>query len=179
MKYLLLYIVFIAAALKAEAAPLFPEFPPNLVLRPGAHGTVALKWDANSETNIAGYFVKYGASTTNYTNSIWVGNTNSAVIEVGGVGTLYFAVTAVNSDGLESDPSNEVATQPRRKPSRPAMMRTAMISVPLEWTDNPKLGPWIVATNFPPMLFAINEPMGFYRAGKIEIELGPSIADGH
>src|SRR5262249_13541112 len=77
-----------------------------------AYGTGALQlaWDPNSEPNIAGYKVYYGTSSGTYTQDIDVGNKTTTI--VGGLtnGTTYYlVVTAYDTNGLESDPSNEVS----------------------------------------------------------------------
>ena len=155
-----------------------PALPTNLVALRGAKGAVALQWQANTETNLVGYFVHYGGATTNYTNSTWVGNVTNATVAVGSTNTLYFAVTAVNDIGLESDPSNEVATTPLRPPARPALLRTAVLRLSLLRADDPK-GPWTAATNFPEMVLLADGKGGFYKTAPIEIEQGPPLSNGH
>lgn len=75
----------------------------------GEH-SVTLAWDANPETDIVGYIVYYGSASRNYTNAVNVGNvtTNMVIGLVDGV-TYFFAVTAYNTNGLESDFSDEVS----------------------------------------------------------------------
>ena len=70
---------------------------------------VTLAWDANTEPDISGYKVYFGIESGNYTDSIDVGNITTATIDslIEGM-TYYFAVTAYNEAGLESDYSNEV-----------------------------------------------------------------------
>lgn len=71
---------------------------------------VTLAWDPNPETNVAGYIMYYGSESRNYTNSVDVGNitTNMVCGLVDGV-TYFFAVTAYNTDGMQSDYSDEVS----------------------------------------------------------------------
>jgi hypothetical protein len=72
-----------------------------------------LAWDANTEPDVAGYRLYYGASSGNYSSSIDVGNTTTRMVDSLEAGaTYYFVVTAYNSAGLESAPSNEVAYTP-------------------------------------------------------------------
>ena len=70
---------------------------------------VTLAWDPNSEPDLGGYIVYYGVRSRLYTNAINVGNvtTNTVTGLVEGV-LYYFAVTAYNTHGLESDYSDEV-----------------------------------------------------------------------
>jgi fibronectin type 3 domain-containing protein len=72
---------------------------------------VILAWDANSESNLAGYKVHYGTQSRVYTNFIDVGKT--MIYTVAGLqegATYYFAVTAYNVSRLESGYSNEVSS---------------------------------------------------------------------
>lgn len=74
-----------------------------------AQDWVRLAWDPNSEPDLGGYIVYYGVASRVYTNAINVGNvtTNTVTGLVQGV-LYYFAVTAYNTNGLESDFSDEV-----------------------------------------------------------------------
>lgn len=72
--------------------------------------SVTLAWDPNPESDLAGYIVYYGSASRNYTNAVNVGNitTNTVSGLVNGA-TYFFAVTAYNTNGLESDFSAEVS----------------------------------------------------------------------
>jgi hypothetical protein len=70
---------------------------------------VTLAWDANSETDLAGYKVYYGTSSGNYPNVINVGKVTTYTVASLGPGTYFFAVTAYNSSNAESGFSNEVS----------------------------------------------------------------------
>lgn len=83
---------------------------------PAATGSVTLSWEApvlnsdGSELNdLAGYKIYYGSSS-NYTNSIDVGNYTSASISSLSSGSWCFATTAYDSSGNESAYSNESCT---------------------------------------------------------------------
>ncbi len=69
------------------------------------------KTDGSPLTDLAGYIVYYGTASQNYTNSFDVGNFTSASIGNIAPGTWYFAVTAYDSSGYESDFSEETSTQ--------------------------------------------------------------------
>jgi hypothetical protein len=72
--------------------------------------SVRLAWDANTESDLAGYVVHYGTASRSYTNSSDVGLVTTTTVSnlLEGV-TYYFAVTAYNTSGLESEYSNEVS----------------------------------------------------------------------
>ena len=73
---------------------------------------VILEWDPNTETNLAGYNVYYGLGSRDYTWVVRVDAPTTAVtitnLEFNR--TYFFAVTAFDTDGLESDFSDEVST---------------------------------------------------------------------
>jgi hypothetical protein len=70
--------------------------------------SVSLAWDAAS--GVSGYKVHYGTASGAYTASINVGNKTTYAGSGLTNGTkYYFAVTAYDSSGIESSPSNEVS----------------------------------------------------------------------
>jgi len=74
-------------------------------------GVVTLAWDPSSGTNvIANYRVYYGTTSGSYTNSVSAGTSLTVSVSnlVQGV-RYYFAATAEDSYGLESDFSTEVS----------------------------------------------------------------------
>ena len=70
---------------------------------------VTVAWDANSESDLAGYEFYYGTSSGNYSFSEDVGNTTSytAANLVEGQ-TYYFAAKAYNTSNSDSDYSTEL-----------------------------------------------------------------------
>lgn len=74
-------------------------------------GEVTLAWDANAESDIAGYNLYVGVESRGYGDAIDVGNFTTCTLSGLEHGqTYYFAVTAYNQTNLESDFSNEVMT---------------------------------------------------------------------
>src|SRR5690349_21646306 len=71
---------------------------------------VTLAWDRNSEPDIAGYILHSGTNSGVYLNTVNVRNVTTNMVSglTPGV-TYYFAVTAYNTSGLESDFSNEIS----------------------------------------------------------------------
>ena len=73
---------------------------------------LTLVWDRNPEPDIAGYKVYYGLVSGDYTRVVTVipepGFRPRARIGVPSSKTTYFAVTAYNTAGVESDLSDEV-----------------------------------------------------------------------
>ena len=71
---------------------------------------VTLAWDPNSEPDIAGYILHYGITSGHYATSVNVGNvTTNTVTSLTANVNYFFAVTAYNTAGLESDFSNEIS----------------------------------------------------------------------
>jgi hypothetical protein len=70
---------------------------------------VTLAWDSNTEQELAGYKIYYGTSSDNYTLSVDVGkNTSYMVSSLESGRNYYFSVTAYDTEGNESDFSDEV-----------------------------------------------------------------------
>jgi hypothetical protein len=85
--------VTVVTAVQMEAAP-----------------TLTLAWDRNLDSNIGGYRLYIGTTSTVYTQVIDIGNATTTVISnlVAGK-TYFFAVTDYNKGGQESGYSNEVS----------------------------------------------------------------------
>jgi hypothetical protein len=85
------------------------------VQEPTTTGSATLSWqpptsrtDGSTLTNLAGYRIHYGTSPGEFTQKITISNAGitSAVIEGLAPGTWYFAATAYDTSGVESDYSN-------------------------------------------------------------------------
>jgi hypothetical protein len=82
-----------------------------LALAAHAEQSVTLAWDPSPDPEVTGAIVYYGNASRNYPYHTNVGNVTRATVNGLEAGlTYYFAVTATNSAGLESDYSNEVST---------------------------------------------------------------------
>ena len=82
------------------------------------YNSVTLAWDANAEPDISGYIVYSGTGSRNYERSANVGNNTQYTINgLQEQQTYYFAVRAVNQDGLQSGFSGEVFKAIRPIPS--------------------------------------------------------------
>jgi hypothetical protein len=75
-----------------------------------ATGSVAFAWNANAETNIAGYRLQYGTTSGVYPNSLDVGKVTTATATGLNPGdTYHFVVVAYNTAGQTSPPSAQVS----------------------------------------------------------------------
>jgi fibronectin type 3 domain-containing protein len=96
--------------------------------------SVTLAWDANTESDLAGYKMYWGTASEIYNNSVDVGNqTSYTVIELIEGQTYYFAATAYDTSKNESGYSNEifytipvVDTTP---PSDPKNLRKVIVEI--------------------------------------------------
>src|SRR3981189_2833321 len=81
--------------------------------------TITLAWDPNTAPDIAGYRLYNGTASGVYTKVTEVGNATTAAGPNLVAGTTYFfAVTAYNTAGLESAPSNQISyTVPLSSPT--------------------------------------------------------------
>jgi hypothetical protein len=115
-----------------------------------AHG-VTLAWDPSPDSTVIGYKVYYGVASRTYTNLVTVGNvTNMNVFGLVEGTTYYFAVTAYNILGMESDYSSEVSyTEPAGPPI--ALLMSTNVATPRgKWT--------VLTTNMPGNTLTTNLP---------------------
>lgn len=79
---------------------------------------VTLAWNANTETNLAGYKLYWGTASGSYTRSNVLNTVTSGTItNLSSSVTYFFAVTAYNTAGLESGFSTQVSwTSPTNAP---------------------------------------------------------------
>jgi fibronectin type 3 domain-containing protein len=88
-----------------------------------------LQWDSNDEADLAGYKVYVGTSSRIYGPPITLGlvttYTGSIQIPEDAKTTYYFAVTAYDTSGLESNYSNEIFKEfdTRKPPDPPKNLR--------------------------------------------------------
>ncbi len=90
--YLVVFlIVFFAGALDLSAAD------------------VSLTWNSNTEPDLAGYKVYYGTASHSYGSPVVLGKQTTYTVTGLGSGTYFFVVSAYDTSGNESGPSNEVS----------------------------------------------------------------------
>jgi len=103
--------------------------------------SVRVAWDPNPEANIQGYRIYYGQTGGGSTNVIDVGNqTTGAVTNLAYLTTYFFFVTAYNTFGLESDPSESLAyTTPPFTPLSVSLDPELIVLAPSDVTLRPTL----------------------------------------
>ncbi|MGO9204118.1 MAG: MBG domain-containing protein [Limisphaerales bacterium] len=84
-----------------------------LLLSASSQGqSVTLAWDPSTSPEVSGYNLYYGGASQTYTNMVAVGGATNATVSGLLPGARYFfAVTAIDISGLESDFSNEISYQ--------------------------------------------------------------------
>lgn len=81
-----------------------------LVAVSSGSNSVNLAWDPNPEPDIAGYRIHLGTESGKYSTITEVGNVSATTLAGLDIDTTYYAVvTAFNTSGLESLPSNEIS----------------------------------------------------------------------
>ena len=69
---------------------------------------VRLAWDASPSPDVVGYRIHFGTNAGNYTFVTNVGLVRTQTVVVPHTGRWFFAATAVDANGMESDFSNQV-----------------------------------------------------------------------
>ena len=71
--------------------------------------SVTLAWDASTSPDVAGYRIYFGPTSGSYSGTVEAGNfTTNTILGLSNNSTTFFAVTAYDIDGIESDFSNEI-----------------------------------------------------------------------
>jgi hypothetical protein len=69
---------------------------------------ITLAWNPSPSPGVVGYILYYGPASHAYTNMVTVGNATNVTIGIQPLSDYFFAVTAYDSFGLESDFSEEL-----------------------------------------------------------------------
>lgn len=81
-----------------------------LLTAPALAANVTVQWNANTETDLAGYKLYIGTASGVYGTPIAIATQTTYTFTNLPAGTYYIAVTAYNAGGLESGFSNEVSS---------------------------------------------------------------------
>jgi hypothetical protein len=156
-----LLILFFSAICSAQLPPMpldVPDVPQTV--------SVTLVWNPSSDPNVTGYNIYHGPASRVYTNRVDVGGATNATVDGLDLGaTYFFAATAYNLLGMESDYSSEVSYRYVEPPVRPVVV---MVSASVLCSASPA-GPWVVATNV--LFLTVTNPPGqrFWRPGPLHI----------
>ena len=108
--------------------------------------SITLAWDPSPGTNIAGYNLYFGVASGNYTNMVSAGNATTVMVSGLVEGTTYFfAATAYDTSGVESDFSSETNYLPPFSGNQPPVIlaigshvtpqNTATAAIPVTISD--------------------------------------------
>ena len=104
---------------------------------------VTLSWSSNTEPDLGGYKVYYGAASHTYGNPVVIGLQTSYTVTGLSNGTYYFSVTAYDTSGNESGFSNEVSKAISGSPDTtpPSISKVlagdiSNLSMTISWTTN-------------------------------------------
>lgn len=101
----------------------------TLLLAVGTATAASITWDPNTEADLGGYRIYWGPTSRQYTNLLTVpsapGVRLTNWVPVTSIG--FVAVTAFNTNGLESDYSNEITVTNR--PAAPKLLREVVGNV--------------------------------------------------
>ena len=128
---------------------------------------LTLAWDPSPSAGVSGYRLYWGTNTRAYqfvTNAGLV-LTQSVVLPHGA--RWFFAATACDTNGLESDFSNEVSWQ--SKPSAPAMAGEAWVRLAPVFGRSTNLAAWGSVTGEATWFPATNR-MEFFRVNRLLME---------
>lgn len=132
-----LYLALGAELLIQRSAVSAPPALPQPIIVPSAPATnqVSLTWSPSPGSNVAGYNIYYGFASRVYTNKLDAGPVTNFTVGNLSDDRHYFAATAYNILGVESDFSEEVFWPP-------FPLTNVIVSVSAQSAAAPS-GPWL------------------------------------
>ena len=129
--------------------------------------SVTLSWDASPARDVVGYRIYFGTSSRNYTCVTNVGLALKQVVTLPHSGRWFFAATAVDANGCESDFSNEVMWEAR--PAPPVLHGEPWVKLSPVIERSTNLVDWSPFTGQPTWVRATNG-QEFFITRRLEIE---------
>jgi hypothetical protein len=124
-----LSILILILYLTAQAQPMLPPLPMKSLAKPVRNFAVTLAWSSSADTNVTGYNIYHGGVSRIYTNNVNVGTPLTCTVSNLLRGSTYFfAATAYNALGMESDYSNETSYRVPVPPVPPRVITITVIS---------------------------------------------------
>jgi hypothetical protein len=125
----------VCLAWQCVAQPL-PPLPTSAIADdPPASPTVRLSWDPSPSPLVAGYRIHRGTQSGAYTWQTNAGTNLVLSVPIAPQATNYFAATAYDAQGLESDYSNELLVHPTA-PAPPTLNGRMLVTVMFDWSTN-------------------------------------------
>ena len=133
-----------------------------------AHGeTVSLAWDASASASVAGYRVYYGTNSRAYFCVTNAGLVLTQAVVLPHRGRWFFAATAYDTNGLESDFSSEVSWE--SKPTAPVMAGETWVRLVPVFGRSTNLAAWGSVTGEATWFPATNRAE-FFRVNRLLME---------
>ena len=128
---------------------------------------VKLAWDASPSLGVVGYRIHFGTNASNYSFVTNVGLVRTQTVVVPHTGRWFFAATAVDANGMESDFSNEV--QWEAKPIAPVVHGESYVRLTPVIERSTNLVSWDNFAGEPTWIHATNA-MEFFATRRLLIE---------
>jgi len=129
--------------------------------------SVALSWDASPSPDVTHYRIYFGTSSRNYTCVTNAGLALKQVVTLPHTGRWFFAATAVDANGCESDFSNEVVWE--AKPAPPVLHGETWVRLSPVIECSTNLANWQSVVGEPTWFRATNQ-MEFFATRRLFIE---------
>ena len=128
---------------------------------------LTLAWDPSPSGGVSGYRIYYGTDTRSYQFVTNAGLVLTQSVVLPWRGRWFFAATAYDTNGLESDFSNEVSWE--SKPSAPAMAGEAWVRLAPVFGRSTNLADWGSVTGEATWFPATNRAE-FFRVNRLLME---------
>lgn len=133
-----------------------------------AGSTVTLAWDPSPDDQwVTGHRLYVGRDTRTYTHVLELGRTNQCTVDLDAPGWWYFAVTAIGTNYLESDFSNEVAYN--RPLAPPTMRGDLVVAITPGGSTTTNLVDW-TPFEFAPTLVEPTKAQAYFRVEGLSIK---------
>ena len=129
--------------------------------------TVKLAWDASPSRDVTGYRIYYGTNSRAYVCKLNAGLVRTQSVTLPRRGRWFFAVTAYETNGVESPFSNEVEWE--NQPQPPVLVGGNVVRICPVIERSTNLVNWVAAAGEPTFFPATNR-VEFFRMTRLTIE---------
>ena len=129
--------------------------------------SVTLAWNGSSSPGVTGYRVHFGTNSRSYAFVTNAGLAQTQTVLLPRAGRWFFAATAYDGQGLESDYSNEVEWEAR--PGSPVLQGEPWVRLSPVIERSTNLVSWVNTTGAP-TFFAATNGMEFFLSRRLVIE---------
>ena len=129
--------------------------------------SVTLAWNGSSSPGVTGYRVHFGTNSRSYSFVTNAGLALTQTVLLPRVGRWFFAATAYDAQGLESDYSNEVEWE--AKPSAPVLQGAPIVRLSPVIERSTNQVDWLSFSGAPTFLSATNKEE-FFLTRRLLIE---------